>query len=124
MSSGYFPISPRFDEGKKLLEALKLLKDVSSSCHSGDDGALTPEDTKSDGRYLARIDLAIDLVAPCIEGHVAYWRLAQDALAIINKYLPPDSGISEHDALSDLIGLFDGPKYRAAVSRLPLGADK
>lgn len=38
--------------------------------------------------------------------------LFEKAQQAIVDYLPPDSGISEHEALNRLIGILDGPEQR------------
>ena len=38
--------------------------------------------------------------------------LFERAQRIVVDYLPPNSGISEHAALSELIGVLDGPEQR------------
>lgn len=38
----------------------------------------------------------------------------RDAQKILSKYLPPD-GISQHQALTELLDLLDGPRARAAL---------
>ena len=38
-----------------------------------------------------------------------HFEKAQQAIV---DYLPPDSGVSEHEALSRLIGILDGPEQR------------
>ena len=38
-----------------------------------------------------------------------------DAQAILARYLPPESGISEHEVVNQLLELLDGPHARAAL---------
>jgi hypothetical protein len=41
------------------------------------------------------------------------------AQGILAKYIVPDSGISDHECISRLLGLLDGPESRVALSALP-----
>jgi hypothetical protein len=50
---------------------------------------------------------------------------APQLLALVNKatdilatYIVPDSGITEHEAVNQLLGLFDGPECRAAIGKV------
>jgi hypothetical protein len=38
--------------------------------------------------------------------------LVENAQHVLAEYLPPNSGISEHEAISRLLGLLDGPQQR------------
>ena len=42
-------------------------------------------------------------------------RLVEQMQDVVREYLPPDSGISEHEALNRLIGLLDGPEQRRSI---------
>lgn len=122
MASGYFPLDPKSDEpGRKILQALNLLNEALDDLRSYPYGELTAEDANYDGQYLADLESGTRLIATCLSGHVNWQRLANEAIRVINGYLPPDSGVTEHDALNKLIEIFDGPLYRAANSCLPLG---
>lgn len=44
-----------------------------------------------------------------LDAALALIRSAQDFLA---KYIVPDSGISEHDCVNEMLGIFDGPEWR------------
>lgn len=46
----------------------------------------------------------------------AWKSLADKAIGILQRNIVPD-GISDHAAISELLGVFDGPEYRAAVAR-------
>lgn len=35
--------------------------------------------------------------------------LLREEQEVVRDYLPPDSGISEHDAFDELLGIIDGP---------------
>lgn len=124
MASGYFPLNHKDDEGAKILEALKLLMAAQNSLWTFSYGELCAEDAAIDGRYLADLGRGINMIASCLEGHVSHERLSIEAIREINRYLPPDSGITEHEALCNLIEIFDGPLYRAAKSGLPLGSEE
>lgn len=45
-----------------------------------------------------------------------YKALVDRAVAVLQRHAPPD-GLSDHDAMSELYGIFDGPEYRAAVQK-------
>lgn len=122
MATGYFPLDPRSDEpGRKILQALKLLNEAIGELRSYPYGELTAEDAHYDGQCLADLEHGARLISTCLSGHVNWQRLACEALRVINGYLPPDSGVSEHNAFNSIIEIFDGPLYRAANSGLPLG---
>lgn len=44
--------------------------------------------------------------------------LVESACEILAEYLPPDSGITEHEVVNQLLGVFDGPEYRAAFPKI------
>jgi hypothetical protein len=39
--------------------------------------------------------------------------LVEKAVEVLQRHAPPD-GLSDHDALTELYGIFDGPEYRSA----------
>lgn len=51
------------------------------------------------------------------ESRCAEWKaLADAAIAVLQRHIPPD-GISDHEALNELYGIFDGSAYRAALAK-------
>ena len=45
--------------------------------------------------------------------------LVDAAVAVLQRHILPDGGLSDHDAMSELYGIFDGPEYRAALAANP-----
>lgn len=45
-----------------------------------------------------------------------YKALVVRAVAVLQRHAPPD-GLSDHEALNELYGIFDGPEYRAAIAK-------
>lgn len=43
--------------------------------------------------------------------------LVTKATDVLSTYIVPDSGLSDDEALNQLLGIFDGPEYRAAFAR-------
>ena len=41
--------------------------------------------------------------------------LIQQAVDVLQRHAPPD-GLSDHDAMSEFYGIFDGPDYRKAMA--------
>ena len=41
--------------------------------------------------------------------------LIRNAQKTLSNYLPPDSGISEHECVNQMLGLFDGPECRKVL---------
>lgn len=68
MSSGYFPLDVEKQgagcEIKKCIQSLEEIKEkfYQFSCEDN-----TPEDATSDGEYLCRIGIAIDLLNQCLK---------------------------------------------------------
>lgn len=121
MASGYFPLNPNFSgPGQKILQALRLLNEAREELRGYSYHELCAEDAVYDGQYLADFERGVDLISSCLEGYVSWQRMADEALRVLNRYLPPDSNITEHDVVNELLGIFDGPMYRAAKSRLPM----
>lgn len=46
------------------------------------------------------------------------WRLVKKCQDVLSRHLPPD-GLSGKDTISELLGLLDGPEYRAALAQRP-----
>ncbi len=46
---------------------------------------------------------------------IGYKGLVEQAVAVLQRQIVP-GGISDHEALNELHGIFDGPEYRAAVA--------
>jgi hypothetical protein len=42
--------------------------------------------------------------------------LIDRAVDVLQRHAPPD-GLSDHDAMSEFYGIFDGPAYRAAMAK-------
>lgn len=45
-----------------------------------------------------------------------YKALVDRAVAVLQRHAPPD-GLSDHDAMSEFYGIFDGPEYRVAIAK-------
>jgi len=43
--------------------------------------------------------------------------LIEKAVDALVNYIVPDSGITEHDVVNTMLGIFDGPEYRAAIEK-------
>lgn len=41
--------------------------------------------------------------------------LVERAVSVLQRHAPPD-GLSDHDALTEFYGIFDGPEYRIAIA--------
>ena len=66
------------------------------------------------GTYLG--DVAASTIT-ALESELARAReVITDAQDLLATYIVPDSGISEHEVVNQLLGLLDGPKTRAALS--------
>lgn len=114
MASGYFPLYKNDSDGKKLIEAIRLLKEVASEISEASSVSCTPEDAVRDGEYISDLYRAASLIAPCIEGHMTHRGCIVKVHHILNRYLPPDSDLSAHDAISEILGVLDGPDWRSA----------
>jgi hypothetical protein len=70
MASGTFPLPSTDSDAKKLLEAKKILEDFRSEyyeiIYSGDSGGCQYDNAASDGGYLERISIAIEMINGCI----------------------------------------------------------
>jgi hypothetical protein len=68
MSSGYFPLDRKYSEGgRKLVELISKLKEMSSEYHGYACELDCTEDGVSDGGYLERISIAIEMLNACLE---------------------------------------------------------
>lgn len=86
--------------------------------------AWTGEMVREDGEYNGYVPA---LACP---GHggppkpvVTMETLVDRAVAVLQSHAPPD-GLSDHDALTKLYGIFDGPGYREAKQPLHKGDSK
>jgi hypothetical protein len=70
MGSGSFPIDARDSEAIRLLEIKNLLREFysewSSFVYSGESGGCQYDNAASDGGYLERISIAIDMINGCL----------------------------------------------------------
>lgn len=114
MASGYFPLHRNDDEGHKLVEAMRLLREVAADIGKASSTNCVPEDAVRDGEYISNLYRAISLIAPCLEGHVTHRGCCIKTQRVLARYLQPDSGLSAHDAISEVLGILDGPDWRAA----------
>lgn len=68
MSSGYFPLDKAWDEnGKKLLAIKSQLDEISRQQHRLACEDLNGEDGVHDGRYIAYLDMASELIERCFK---------------------------------------------------------
>ena len=51
-------------------------------------------------------------------------KVITDAQDILARYIVPDSGISEHECVNQLLGLLDGPQTREALSAVSASTPK
>lgn len=71
----------------------------------------------SDAEKLAQETADANLMAAApelLKALVAMHKLLKAAQTCVSNYLPPDSGIAEHDAFNSVIGVLDGPDQRSA----------
>lgn len=70
MASGCFPFYTTDNEAKKLLGIKKQLQDFlsewSEAVYSGDSGGMQYDNAASDGGYLERIKVAIEMIDGCL----------------------------------------------------------
>jgi hypothetical protein len=70
------------------------------------------EEMREDGRYNGYVPA---LACPAHGGPpkppATHATLVGRAVDVLQRHAPPD-GLSDHDALSELYGIFDGPEYR------------
>ncbi|MBE3116162.1 hypothetical protein IMZ68_03080 [Candidatus Bathyarchaeota archaeon] len=70
MGSGCFPINAKDKEAARLLEIKKLLEEFRSewydSIYSGESGGGQYDNAASDGGYLERIGIAIEMIDGCL----------------------------------------------------------
>lgn len=70
MASGCFPFCTTDDEARKLLDIKKQLQEFlnewSSVVSSGDSGGMQLDNAASDGGYLERINIAIEMIDGCL----------------------------------------------------------
>lgn len=114
MASGYFPVSKIDTEGKKLLEAIRIIKDVAENLGEASAAGCVPEDAIRDGEYIADLYRAVSLVRPAIEGHITHRSLCVKVQRLLTDYLPPDSPHSAHDTISNILAVIDGPEWHRA----------
>jgi hypothetical protein len=55
------------------------------------------------------------------KGEYGYRGLVEKAVSVLQRHIVPD-GLSDHDALTELYGIFDGPEYRALKTSTPAPA--
>jgi hypothetical protein len=68
MSSGYFPLDSKYDEGgKELSEIVSKLESLRSRYHGYACELDCTEDGVSDGGYLERISIAIEMLNACLK---------------------------------------------------------
>jgi len=71
MGRGAFPLYRSGQNGKKLIEALRLMEivqcDLSDAVSTGDSGGGQFDNAASDGAALERLNIAAELVRDCIE---------------------------------------------------------
>jgi hypothetical protein len=59
-----------------------------------------------------------DETKPVLSVRAALQTILDKSVAVLQRHIEPDGGLSDHDALSQLYGIFDGPDYRAAKAAL------
>jgi hypothetical protein len=120
MASGYFPVDPQLDPlGKKLQQ---IADDLSAAISDGWD--LVHENDQydnaaNDGMAVGELGMALELIKRNIKPPPKpdYEGFAKQALAIIQKYLPSDSGVTEGAAFSELLALIDTHPALIALSK-------
>ena len=69
MGSGYFPLSTKDKENDKLVHARMLIKEyreeLVSEVYSGESGGMQYDNAASDGGYLERLSIAIEMIDGC-----------------------------------------------------------
>ena len=70
MGSGMFPISKESEEGRKLLEARKLIFSIHQDnwdyVLSGDTGGNQFDNAAIDGKYMGKLELMVKLIDECL----------------------------------------------------------